>query len=60
MSNVIILVEGGLVQSVKTDSKEIFVQVLDLDNKEAETNKAELKEFDSLQKEYDKLPLHNY
>lgn len=54
MSNVIIVVKGGMVQAVYSDSKETGVEVLDLDEP-AFLTEEERKEFDAMEKRVEEM-----
>ena len=51
---VVIVVKGGMVQSVYTDSEEAGVEVLDLDEPSFLTE-AERKEFDAMEKRVEEM-----
>ena len=51
---VIIVVKGGMVQTVYADSEEVGVEVLDLDEP-AFLTEAERKEFDSMKKRVEEM-----
>ncbi len=54
MKQVVIIVEGGIVQTVFSDAENLDIEVIDLDEPDFATSD-ELKEFDALQNRVNKI-----
>ncbi|MBW3598182.1 MAG: hypothetical protein KY475_13040 [Planctomycetes bacterium] len=56
---IIISCNGGVVQSIRADSKDVSIEVLDHDEREG-ADEWEAAAIDAIEKEYDSLPFQVY